>query len=87
MVTVLASGNVVFDARSTSTVALERKVEGALEAATGREFPTVVRSIDALLELLESDPYRGGRVPSGAKRVVTFLKHAPKPAPKAARRA
>jgi uncharacterized protein (DUF1697 family) len=82
VVTVLASGNVVFDARSTSTAALEKKVEAALEAATGREFWTVVRSIDALLELLGSDPYRGRHVPSGAKRVVTFLKHAPKPAPK-----
>jgi uncharacterized protein (DUF1697 family) len=42
----------------------------------GRTFLTIVRPIDALHELLESEPY--GSVPLGpkAKRVVTFMRSA-----------
>jgi uncharacterized protein (DUF1697 family) len=82
VVTVLSSGNVVFDARSTPTPALEKKLEAAIEAGMGRPFLTMVRSIEHLTALLESEPYRGFRSASGQKRVITFLKRAPKPAPK-----
>jgi uncharacterized protein (DUF1697 family) len=44
----------------------------------GRAFPTIVRSIDALRRLLETDPYAGVRLEPGVKRVVTFLRDAPK---------
>jgi len=81
VVTVLASGNVVFDARATKLPTLEKKVEAAIAAGMKRAFPTLVRPLDHLLELLESEPYRGFRLAPGAKRVVTFLRTAPKPAP------
>lgn len=74
--TVLSSGNVLFDAASRSTAAIERKIEAALEKALGRPFPTLVRPIDALRRMLESDPYRGAKVPVAAKRVVTFVRDA-----------
>lgn len=76
--TVLSSGNAAFDAASAPTAAIERKVEAALQKALGRSFPTIVRSIDALQELLAADPYRALRVAPGAKRVVTFLRERPK---------
>lgn len=82
VVTVLSSGNVVFDARSAPIATLEKKVEAAIAAGMKRPFPTLVRSIDDLSALLESEPYRGARLAPGSKRVVTFLRHAPKPAPK-----
>ncbi len=82
VVTVLSSGNVVFDARSGSIATLEKKVEAAIAADMKRAFPTLVRSLDDLTALLESDPYRGVRLAPGSKRVVTFLRRAPKPAPK-----
>lgn len=74
--TVLSSGNVVFDAASRSTASIEKKIEAALAEALGRPFPTLVRPIEALLRMLESDPYRGARVPAAAKRVVTFVRGA-----------
>ena len=75
--TVLSSGNVVFNARAAAEGALERKAEAAMEKALGRSFPTIVRSVAALQELLASDPFRAFRLKPGAKRIVTFLRHPP----------
>jgi len=72
--TVLASGNVLFSARSASAKALERKAEAAMAAELDRSFPTIVRPVSALRELLDTDPYADSGVPPKAKRVVTFLR-------------
>jgi len=76
--TVLASGNVVFAARATSDAGLAAKLEVAIEAGLDRSFPVIVRAIDALAGMLDDDPYAAFHVAAGAKRVVTFLKDAPK---------
>jgi uncharacterized protein (DUF1697 family) len=72
--TVLSSGNVVFSARAASESALERKAEAAMAKQLGRTFYTIARSANALRELLASDPYAAFRLPTNAKRVVTFLR-------------
>jgi len=72
--TILASGNVVFDARSASEAALERRAEAAMQASLGRSFYTIVRPADTLRALLDSDPYAAFSVPADAKRVVSFLR-------------
>jgi uncharacterized protein (DUF1697 family) len=72
--TVLSSGNVVFDARSASETALERRAEAAMARHLGRTFFTTVRPVTALQDLTGGDPYAGTRAPAGAKRVVTFLR-------------
>jgi uncharacterized protein (DUF1697 family) len=72
--TVLASGNVVFDARAASEQALARKAESAIAKELGRAFSTIVRSVNTLRQLLENDPFRAHRLPATAKRVVTFLR-------------
>ena len=73
----LSSGNVVFTARSGSEAALQGKAERAIAEHLGRTFLTIVRPIDALQKLVESDPYEGFRLPAAAKRIVTFLHSAP----------
>src|ERR1051325_1837115 len=75
--TVLSSGNVVFGSRRTPESSLERKAEAAMTKRLGRTFLTIVRSVDALRELLASDPYARFASVSGAKRVVTFLRDTP----------
>jgi uncharacterized protein (DUF1697 family) len=75
--TILSSGNVVFSVHAASEAALQRKAEAAMERRLGRNFLTIVRSIDALQELLASDPYRPFRLGPKAKRIVTFLRQAP----------
>jgi uncharacterized protein (DUF1697 family) len=76
--TVLASGNVVFDARSTSEQALQHKAEAAVHEHLGRAFPTIVRSVEELRRILETDPYKPFKVSPKAKRIVTFLRGRPK---------
>ena len=74
--TVLSSGNVVFTSRRASESFLQAKAEAAMRKRLGREFLTIIRSVDDLRELLASDPYREFP-PRNAKRVVTFLRDAP----------
>lgn len=75
--TVLSSGNVVFNARAAARATLERRAEAAMTKELGRSFSTLVRSADALRELLAADPYAAHELPAGAKRVVTFLRTPP----------
>jgi uncharacterized protein (DUF1697 family) len=75
--TVLSSGNVVFDARRTSELVLQRKAEAAMRDKLGQTFLTIVRPVEMLQELLASDPYRAFRLEPSAKRIVTFLRDEP----------
>ena len=76
--TVLGSGNVVFDARSSSEEALQQKAEAAMQDQLGHAFLTIVRPIEQLRKILESDPYRAFKLSPKAKRIVTFLRGRPK---------
>jgi uncharacterized protein (DUF1697 family) len=75
--TVLSSGNVVFSAPAATEAALQRKAEDAMEKRVGRRFLTIVRSLDALREIVDGDPYREFTLAAEAKRIVTFLREAP----------
>ena len=75
--TVLSSGNVVFSAPRAAESTLQKKAEAAMRERLGKEFLTIVRSVDDLRELLASDPYKLFRVAPKAKRVVTFLRAKP----------
>lgn len=79
--TVLASGNVVFDAPAGSEVALQRRAEQAMEEHLGRTFLTIVRAAGSLEELLAADPFATLHLPPEAKRIVTFLRTRPKQLP------
>lgn len=72
--TLLSSGNVAFDTRSTRPDLLVRKIEAALQEGLGRSFDTIVRSSQYLQELVERDPFAEFDLPPEAKRVVTFLR-------------
>lgn len=75
--TVLASGNVVFDARRASETTLERRAETAMRERLGQSFLTIVRPVEHLQQLLAADPFRRFRLRPGSKRIVTFLRVAP----------
>ena len=74
--TLLSSGNVVFNARSSSPATLERRVERAMQSELGRTFGTIVRSAEYLQDFIESEPFAEFSLPPAAKRVVTFLRSA-----------
>src|SRR5439155_21335928 len=75
--TVLGSGNVVFDARSSSKQALQQKAEAAMQERLGQAFLTIVRPVEQLRKMLATDPYAPFRVSPMAKRIVTFLRGRP----------
>lgn len=75
--TLLSSGNVVFDAPKSPVGSLERKVEAAILEGLGKSFLTIVRPVESLRKLLESDPYRAFKLKSEAKRIVTFVRNPP----------
>ncbi len=72
--TILASGNVAFNARAASETSLQRNAEDAMAERLGQAFLTIVRPMDMLREMLLSDPYQAFRLKPGAKRIVTFLR-------------
>lgn len=76
--TILGSGNVVFTARKASEASLECRAEAAMANQLGRAFATIVRSVEDLQAIVAADPYADFPVSQGAKRVVTFLRAAPK---------
>jgi uncharacterized protein (DUF1697 family) len=77
--TLLSSGNVVFNARSSSLATLERRAEKAMQSELGRSFGTIVRSAEYLQDFIESDPFAEFSLPPTAKRVVTFLRSPAEP--------
>ena len=65
--TVLSSGNVVFDSRAKSDVALARQAEKAMQEHLDRTFLTIVRSTKAL----PVTPMPAGRTSSAKRSRVT----------------
>jgi len=72
--TVLASGNVVFSARTASIASLQRKAEAAMHEEIGQAFLTIVRPVDELRDMLAADPFKPFKLSPKAKRIVTFLR-------------
>ncbi|TWO70954.1 DUF1697 domain-containing protein [Caenimonas sedimenti] len=72
VVTVLASGNVVFDAKSASEAAVHRQVVAAMEDLP-HTFPVILRKQSALKKLVAEDAFAAFKLKAQEKRVVTFL--------------
>jgi len=77
--TLLSSGNVVFNARSSSLVTLELRAEKAMQSRLGRSFATIVRPTEYLQGFVQSEPFAKFNLPPTAKRVVTFLRSPTEP--------
>jgi uncharacterized protein (DUF1697 family) len=69
--TLLASGNVIFDASSGK--GLKDKIEAGLKASFGFEIGTVLRTLAELRSMVQSDPYGGVVESEAAKLHVTLF--------------
>jgi uncharacterized protein (DUF1697 family) len=76
--TLLASGNVAFDAPEAAASALAESVEAALQAAFGRSIPVIVRTHRQIEALVASAPFAGVEVTPQTRLYVSFL---PEPTP------
>jgi uncharacterized protein (DUF1697 family) len=69
--TFIASGNVIFESRSRSAKALEKKIEACLHEALGYEVATFVRSLEELAEIAGYRPFEGSE--DGAGLYIAFV--------------
>ena len=74
--TLLASGNVLFDAKPSKT--LKDKIEAGLKGQFGFEVGTVLRSIDELSAMVKADPF--GRQEGEDAKLHVMLFDTPVPA-------
>ncbi|MBM4406843.1 MAG: DUF1697 domain-containing protein, partial [Chloroflexi bacterium] len=70
--TLLASGNVVFEA-SNAKAATSSVIEAALEKAFGKKIGVIVRTGEALQAMVKADPFKGIKVTPETRLYVTFL--------------
>jgi uncharacterized protein (DUF1697 family) len=76
--TVIASGNVIFDAEPTNQMELEQTIEKALPKAIGFESATIVYKLADLKRLFKLDPFKGIKTTPSTRQFVTFLKKPPR---------
>src|SRR5262245_36055288 len=76
--TLIASGNVMFDASSKSSPALEKKIEAHLSKSLGYEVDTFVRTPAELAAVVNLRPFAGAKQHSETNPLyVGFVKSAP----------
>jgi uncharacterized protein (DUF1697 family) len=71
--TVLASGNVLFEAPPGETITLSCTIKLGLRKIFGRDIVVIVRSIDELRELEARQPFKGMDEAPGTRSFITFL--------------
>jgi uncharacterized protein (DUF1697 family) len=80
--TVIASGNVIFDAEVAKEIELEKVLEETLPKLIGFESATIVFTLADLKRLAKLDAFKGIKVTLSTRLFVTFLKKPPKNSPK-----
>jgi uncharacterized protein (DUF1697 family) len=76
--TVIASGNVLFDAAAKNVGTLERRIEAHLWKALGYEVQTFVRSPKEIAAILAHDPFARSKQRTAESRLfIGFLKATP----------
>jgi uncharacterized protein (DUF1697 family) len=75
--TLLASGNVIFEAPSASLTALEQTVEAKLKNTFGQEIRVLIRSREELQQLSDSQPFKKINITPQTRLYVTFLSDKP----------
>jgi uncharacterized protein (DUF1697 family) len=71
--TFIASGNVIFDARSSDASALQRKIEGHLRGELGYDVVTILRSQAEIRRIAVYRPFTEAQFASSAKFNVGFF--------------
>ena len=81
--TVLASGNVLFDAAEADVLVLTARIEKKLKSSFGQTTGVMLRTIDDLTKMIDSGPFPPMKTGSGVKLYVSFLGRSVRPNQKA----
>lgn len=79
--TLLASGNVIFEANKSTNAKLAAEIEKGLAKVFGFEIGTIVRSIEEVQAIADAKPFKGIKVTPNTRLNVTFLSEKPKTKP------
>lgn len=74
---VLASGNVVFEAESTDPDTISAAIEAGIKETFGYDVHVLLRPAQAILDLVGEQPFRDIRVTKETRLYVTFLSDPP----------
>lgn len=74
VITLLNSGNVIFDLPKDPESQLEQRISDHLEQTFGFPIPILIRSAKYIQELFETDPFNGIEVHKDIRLYVSFLK-------------
>lgn len=72
---VISSGNVIFESKSTDTAAMEAELEAAWPKVLGFQSTTIIRSQEQLEKLVARHPFKGMSHGPGSYLLVTFFRH------------
>ena len=73
-VTLLNSGNVIFDSIANDIESLEENISKKLEKTFGFSVPTLIRKSQTIHQLFTADPFRDIEVTKDIRLYVTFLR-------------
>jgi len=71
--TLLASGNIVFEALKAPTAALEQNIQEMLHRRFGHRIGVHVRKMEEMQRLFRSQPFKGIKITPQTRLYVTFL--------------
>lgn len=77
--TLLATGNVIFDSDNDDLEELTDSLEIFLKKRFGFEIFVLLRTMNNIKRLVESDPFKGIKVTNETRRYVSFLNEYKKP--------
>ena len=79
--TFIASGNVIFDSKTKSSLTLEKKIEKQLQAGLGYEVKTFIRTLDEIAEVVRHESFEATELEgSGNILYVGFMSATPEEA-------
>ena len=77
IVTLLNSGNVIFDAAITDIRQLETTISNHLERAFGFPIPTILRNSKTIVELIQNDPFKDIELTKDRRFYISLVKNDP----------
>ena len=74
VVTLLNSGNIVFDAINSDSLELEETISVHLKESFGFPCPTIIRTSEVICRLLDNHPFKDVKLTEDIRLYVTFLR-------------
>ena len=76
-ITLLNSGNVIFEAKPLEIAKLESQITKQLNSSFGFPIPVIIRSTENLKELISINPFKEITITKETRLYVTFLRKSP----------